>query len=152
MVEAPYITEVSCVYLRTREVRHSNQDSFPWKPGFEKSLDTVDGQAASNLYSERTYVLTRMFVKRACEFPPLGFEEEIKAFYFDGLLKNNLGVLKLVIQEAKSLLAESEEVHGKEEEAIKASKILVGQSVFTEGACLSLKRIVVSLIDIVVPS
>lgn len=88
-----------------------------------------------------------MFVKRACEFPPLDFEKEVKAFYFDGISKNNLGVLKVVVEEAQALLEESEEKEGREE-----SQILVGQSVLTEGACLSLKRIVGSLVDLVVPS
>lgn len=140
MVEQPYYTE----------------------PGFEKHEATLEGQAASDLYSERTLVLTRAFVKRACEYPPTNFEEEIKAYYYTGLPTTGPGALEGIVEQCKALLKESEEYYAQAEaeEEPEAdddvdgeggekkrvdSAVVVGQKVLTEGAGLSLKRTLVAL-------
>lgn len=107
-------------------------------------------------YSERTYALTRGFVKRACEFPPAGFEAEIKAYYLEGLATDNEhGALAAIVDEGQQLVAESEEWNASETSkrstatALDAgrpqSKIIPSLKVLTEGACLTLKRTLASL-------
>lgn len=115
------------------------------QPGFEKHSATVEGQTASDLYNERTLVLTRAFVKRGCEYPPLDFGAEIRAYYFDGLPTTGPGALRGIVEQAQLMLQESEVFHqdqgeATEEEKRPASKVLSEMKVLTEGACLSLKR------------
>ncbi|KAI5475908.1 ubiquitin-conjugating enzyme E2 O [Pseudohyphozyma bogoriensis] len=125
MVEQPYYTE----------------------PGFEKQSSTIEGQTASDLYNERTFVLTRAFVNRAVEYPPTSFGAEIKAYYFTGLPNTGPGALKGIAEQAKKMLEESEAFHKEkseeEEEGERKrppSAVLPEMKVLTEGACLSLKR------------
>lgn len=118
----------------------------PPQPGFEKQQTTTEGQIASELYNERTFVLTRAFVKRACEYPPVGFEDEIKAYYYSGLPTTGPGALVGIVEQAKALLEESERFHlepsEEEDEGKKRvrSVVIPAQNVLTEGAVLSLKR------------
>lgn len=139
MVELPYFTE----------------------PGFESQFNTPEGKLASGFYNERTFVLSRNFIKRGLEFLPLNFEEEIKAFYLTGLSDDLPGVLVGVIEQMKALIEESEGSidinritegvgEGEAEDklvTIKESSILPNQKVLTEGACLTLKRTLSSLIQ-----
>lgn len=148
MVEEPYYTEVRSLPTPP----HSSLTHSP-QPGFEKQQTTTEGQIASELYNERTFVLTRAFVKRACEYPPVGFEDEIKAYYYSGLPTTGPGALAGIVEQAKALLEESERFHledkeeeGEEEEAEAEGRkrvrsvVLPAMNVLTEGAVLSLKR------------
>jgi ubiquitin-conjugating enzyme E2 O len=99
----------------------------------------------SRLYNERTYVLSRIFIKRAIDAPPKGFEEEIRAYYLDGIPLGGgggVGALSHIIDYAQSLLEESERV--KADSAVE-SLIWAGQRVLTEGGCISLRRTVAAL-------
>ncbi|GAA6046874.1 hypothetical protein JCM3770_005687 [Rhodotorula araucariae] len=134
MVENPYFTE----------------------PGFEKQIGTPEGTAASELYNERTLVLTRAFVKRACEYPPTSFSREIAAYFFDGLPGTSGGALAAIIEQSNKLLAESEawlaahegDADGDEHKPPQ-SAVVPSQRVLTEGAGLSLRRTVKALEELV---
>lgn len=58
----------------------------------------------SRLYSEKAYVLSRGFVRRALEVPPGSLENELRWFY------TTQGKLRKVIGDAKQLMRESEEL------------------------------------------
>ncbi|GAA5894505.1 hypothetical protein JCM8208_006259 [Rhodotorula glutinis] len=136
MVENPYFTE----------------------PGFEKQMGTPEATAASELYNERTLVLTRAFVKRACEYPPSSFAREIAAYFFTGLPGQQGGALAAIIEQSKRLLDESERWHAREgadgegdgdEAKPPQSAVVPSQRVLTEGAGLSLRRTVKALEELV---
>jgi ubiquitin-conjugating enzyme E2 O len=80
----------------------------PWfcEPAYEKLRGTDEGIVNSRLYSEKAYVLSRGFVRRALEVPPGGLEDELKWYYF------TCNILKRVIEQARSLMKESEESDG----------------------------------------
>ncbi|BGP15191.1 hypothetical protein JCM10213_000859 [Rhodosporidiobolus nylandii] len=132
MVEHPYFTE----------------------PGFEKQIGTPEGTAASELYNERTLVLTRAFVKRACEYPPSNFAREVAAYYYSGLPGSSGGALAGIIDQSRRLLQESERWHAEqqaegaeaegeeegEERKPPPSQVVPTQRILTEGAGLSLRR------------
>ncbi|GAA5986419.1 hypothetical protein JCM10908_003747 [Rhodotorula pacifica] len=139
MVEHPYFTE----------------------PGFEKQMGTAEATAASELYNERTLVLTRAFVKRACEYPPSNFAREIAAYYYTGLPgSEGGGALKGIIEQSRRLLEESERWHAEQQAASSSSgeeaktaeaegvdtssppksAVVPSQRILTEGAGLSLRR------------
>lgn len=52
------------------------------EPGYEKLRGTEEGAINSRLYSEKAYVLSRGFVRRALEIPPGSLEEEISWLYY----------------------------------------------------------------------
>lgn len=117
MTDAPYYTE----------------------PGFEKQVATLEGQAASQVYNERTFVLTRGFVKRCLDYPPSGFKDEI-AFYAKGSLRAVIEQIRLLLQEAEDQQGESEG-EGQEE----SSGVVGGLRVLSDGGVITLKRILPSL-------
>ncbi|GAA5844140.1 hypothetical protein JCM9279_003744 [Rhodotorula babjevae] len=136
MVENPYFTE----------------------PGFEKQIGTPEATAASELYNERTLVLTRAYVKRACEYPPSSFAREIAAYFFHGLPGQQGGALAAIIEQSNRLLHESERWHAREdadgegdgdEAKPPQSAVVPSQRVLTEGAGLSLRRTVKALEELV---
>lgn len=55
----------------------------------------------SRLYSEKAYVLSRGFVRRALELPPGSLEAELRWLYFTN------GRLKKILQDARALIAKS---------------------------------------------
>ena len=61
----------------------------------------------SRLYSEKAYVLSRGFVRRALEIPLGGLERELHWFYYTN------GKLKKVLDDARALIAKSQK--GEEE-------------------------------------
>ncbi|KAJ3573658.1 hypothetical protein NP233_g2277 [Leucocoprinus birnbaumii] len=75
----------------------------PWycEPGYEKLRGTEEGATNSRLYSEKAYVLSRGFVRRALEIPLGGFEEEIKSFYFTH------GRLRKILEDSRALIENS---------------------------------------------
>ncbi|KAK1228645.1 hypothetical protein PQX77_008239 [Marasmius sp. AFHP31] len=75
----------------------------PWfcEPAYEKLRGTEEGIVNSRLYSEKAYVLSRGFVRRALEIPLGGLEEEINWFYY-----TNHGLEKL-LRNSKELIARS---------------------------------------------
>lgn len=125
----------------------------------------------SDLYDERTFTLSRAFVKRACEFPPTNFADEVRAYFIDGLPSTGPGALTAIVEQAKALLSESEKYwaeadaergeegkeEGEEEEEGKDgedearekerphSGVVPSLRVLTEGAALSLRRTVAGL-------
>lgn len=112
-------------------------------------MSSIEGQTASDLYNERTFVLTRAFVKRACEYPPSDFGTEVRAYFYSGLPTTGPGALKGVVEQSELLLAESEAFHAAEpapsddadeERRRPPSNVLPEMKVLTEGAGLSLKR------------
>ncbi|OBZ79709.1 E2/E3 hybrid ubiquitin-protein ligase UBE2O [Grifola frondosa] len=75
----------------------------PWfcEPAYEKLRGTEDGIVNSRLYSEKAYVLSRGFVRRALEIPLGGLESEINWFYYTN------GKLKKVLNDARALIEKS---------------------------------------------
>ncbi|GAA5879197.1 hypothetical protein JCM1840_007608 [Sporobolomyces johnsonii] len=129
------------------------EDPYFTEPGFEKQIGTAEGTAASELYNERTLVLTRAFVKRACEYPPSNFSREIAAYYYEGLPSTppTPGALGAIVEQCRALLDESERWHAEQQkeqdqddEAVPpkppVSEVMPSQRVLTEGAGLSLRR------------
>lgn len=122
-------------------------------------MGSNEGEAASDMYNERTFVLTRAFVLRAVTSTPAqDFKNEIQAYYRTGLVTTGPGALQSIIEQAQRLLTESTEYHQREDEledeaapnGVKStrkspSKVVPGLTVLTEGAALSLKRTLASL-------
>lgn len=57
----------------------------------------------SRLYSERAYVLSRGFIRRALEIPLSGLEEEIHWLYY------KRGMLEKVVKDARALIEKSKD-------------------------------------------
>ncbi|KAH8835912.1 hypothetical protein DL96DRAFT_1576028 [Flagelloscypha sp. PMI_526] len=72
------------------------------EPSFEKLQGTEEGTLSSRLYSERAYVLSRGFIRRALENPPSGFENELRWFYY------NQGRLTKAIADTQALINRSQ--------------------------------------------
>ncbi|KAF7310777.1 Isocitrate lyase [Mycena chlorophos] len=84
----------------------------PWfcEPAYEKLRGTEEGIVNSRLYSEKAYVLSRGFVRRALELPPGGLETEIEwLFYRTGRLDKVIEDAQALIQKSRSDVPESEE-------------------------------------------
>lgn len=58
---------------------------------------------SSRLYSEKAYVLSRGFVRRALEIPLGGLEEEVKNLYY------KKGLLQKVLKDAEQLIDKSKQ-------------------------------------------
>ena len=71
------------------------------EPGYERLRGTEEGLINSRLYSEKAYVLSRGFVRRALEISPGGLEEEIKIFYYGA------GRLRKLIEKSRVLIEKS---------------------------------------------
>ncbi|TCD69895.1 hypothetical protein EIP91_005719 [Steccherinum ochraceum] len=83
----------------------------PWfcEPAYEKLRGTEEGIVNSRLYSEKAYVLSRGFVRRALDLAPIGFESELKWFYYtNGMLDKILHDSAVLIQKSKSPPADDE--------------------------------------------
>ncbi|KAL4268073.1 UBC core domain-containing protein [Pleurotus pulmonarius] len=99
----------------------------PWycEPGFEKMRGTDDATMNSRLYSEKAYVLTRAFVRRALETPPGGLESELRWMYFD------CGRLKKVILQARSHINVSQ-AHGEQDPLAAIPRLTTGGIILLE--------------------
>ncbi|KZV83155.1 hypothetical protein EXIGLDRAFT_684160 [Exidia glandulosa HHB12029] len=77
----------------------------PWycEPAYDKLRGTVEGTVNSRLYSERAYVLSRGFIRRALEIPLSGLEEEIHWLYY------KRGMLEKVLRDARALIEKSKD-------------------------------------------
>ncbi|KAI0348532.1 hypothetical protein BDW22DRAFT_1366335 [Trametopsis cervina] len=75
----------------------------PWfcEPAYEKLRGTEEGMVNSRLYSEKAYVLSRGFVRRALEIPLGGLESEVKWMYY------RHGKLEKVVRDARALIDKS---------------------------------------------
>ncbi|KAG8823512.1 hypothetical protein FRC19_003683 [Serendipita sp. 401] len=71
------------------------------EPSFEKMRGTEEGTINSRLYSEKAYVLSRGFVRRALEIPLQNLEDEIGWFYY------KRGNLAKVIKDSNALITRS---------------------------------------------
>jgi len=77
----------------------------PWfcEPAYEKLRGTEEGIVNSRLYSEKAYVLSRGFVRRALEVPLGDLEKEIKWLYYtNGRLKKVLSSARALIEKSKT--------------------------------------------------
>ncbi|KAJ2919249.1 hypothetical protein MD484_g1157, partial [Candolleomyces efflorescens] len=72
----------------------------PWfcEPAFDKLRGTEEGTINSRLYSEKAYVLSRGFIRRALEIPLGGLEKEIEWLYYTN------GGLQKVLQDSRRLI------------------------------------------------
>ncbi|TFK36863.1 hypothetical protein BDQ12DRAFT_685995 [Crucibulum laeve] len=75
----------------------------PWycEPAYDKLRGTEEGIVNSRLYSEKAYVLSRGFVRRALEIPLGDLEEEMNWLYY------KQGRLDKVLQDARQLIEKS---------------------------------------------
>ncbi|KAF9455069.1 hypothetical protein P691DRAFT_691418 [Macrolepiota fuliginosa MF-IS2] len=75
----------------------------PWfcEPAYEKLRGTEEGTVNSRLYSEKAYVLSRGFVRRALEIPLGSLEEEINWLYYTH------GRLHKVLNDSRGLIERS---------------------------------------------
>jgi ubiquitin-conjugating enzyme E2 O len=114
--------------------------NFRWfcEPAYEKLRNTEEGLVNSRLYSEKAYVLSRGFVRRALEIPPGGLESELSWFYYER------GRLQNVIREARELIEKSKCAEGTGEAAMTvASDRAVPR--LTAGGVLMLSRTLTKL-------
>lgn len=106
------------------------------------------------MYNERTYALSQLFVKRACEYPSSGFEVELRSYYLTGLRPTEQGKLHSIVAYAKLLLEESQ-VHYASNVGASGrgaeSSIWVGQKILSPGACLLLQRTLINLEKLLAP-
>ncbi|KAK0456646.1 hypothetical protein EV421DRAFT_1886919 [Armillaria borealis] len=75
----------------------------PWfcEPAYEKLRGTEEGIVNSRLYSEKAYVLSRGFVRRALEIPLGGLEKEINWLYYTNCR------LEKVVRDCRALVEKS---------------------------------------------
>ncbi|KAK0208164.1 hypothetical protein DFS33DRAFT_1451263 [Desarmillaria ectypa] len=75
----------------------------PWfcEPAYEKLRGTEEGIVNSRLYSEKAYVLSRGFVRRALEIPLGGLEKEINWLYYTNRR------LEKVVRDCRALVEKS---------------------------------------------
>lgn len=92
------------------------QTSVPW---------LIRNSHRSRLYSEKAYVLTRGFVRRALETPPGGFESELRWMYFD------CGRLNKVITQARSHIISSQ-AHGEQDPLAAIPRLTTGGIILLE--------------------
>ncbi|KAI0082256.1 hypothetical protein K474DRAFT_1703259 [Panus rudis PR-1116 ss-1] len=82
----------------------------PWycEPAYEKLRGTEEGAVNSRLYSEKAYVLSRGFVRRALEIPLGSLEAEVNWFYYtQGKLDKVIRSARVLIDKSKSGLSDS---------------------------------------------
>ncbi|EKM83554.1 hypothetical protein AGABI1DRAFT_117056 [Agaricus bisporus var. burnettii JB137-S8] len=72
----------------------------PWfcEPGYEKLRGTEEGIINSRLYSEKAYVLSRGFIRRALELSPGSLESELTWLYY------TQGRLQKVLNDSRTLV------------------------------------------------
>ncbi|KAI0094796.1 hypothetical protein BDY19DRAFT_914675 [Irpex rosettiformis] len=78
----------------------------PWfcEPAYEKLRGTEEGIVNSRLYSEKAYVLSRGFVRRALEIPLGSLESEVNWLYYKcGKLQKVVKDARVLIEKSKSL-------------------------------------------------
>ncbi|XP_006454656.1 hypothetical protein AGABI2DRAFT_114397 [Agaricus bisporus var. bisporus H97] len=75
----------------------------PWfcEPGYEKLRGTEEGIINSRLYSEKAYVLSRGFIRRALELSPGSLESELTWLYY------TQGRLQKVLNDSRTLVDKS---------------------------------------------
>jgi ubiquitin-conjugating enzyme E2 O len=93
--------------------------------------------APSDMYDDNTFVLSRDFVRRACEWPSRTFTIEINHFYLEREM------LKTVIEQSRGMVAESERRRGQGSgaggQARPASEVVAGLKVLSPSACALLR-------------
>ncbi|KAJ1301645.1 hypothetical protein OPQ81_008888 [Rhizoctonia solani] len=107
----------------------------PWfcEPAYDKLRGTEEGIVNSRLYSEKAYVLSRGFIRRALEIEVGGLGAEIEWYYI------KQGRLAKCIEDARGLIARSEAgEYEAPKEVLKESDPAVG--VLSEGAVIMLRR------------
>jgi len=108
----------------------------PWfcEPAYEKLRGTEEGIVNSRLYSEKAYVLSRGFVRRALEIPLGGLESEVKWMYY------KQGRLKKVLDDARRLVRKSQtSTEGREDD----NELAVPR--LTTGGIITLERTLAKL-------
>lgn len=111
----------------------------PWfcEPAYDKLRGTEEGIINSRLYSEKAYVLSRGFIRRALEIPLGGLEREIEWLYYTN------GGLEKVLRDSKHLI----EVSKSNPEPSPEDKELAVPRL-TEGGILTLERTLHKLQDL----
>ena len=109
---------------------------FRWycEPAYEKLRGTDEGKVNSRLYSEKAYVLSRGFIRRALEMSLGGMEDVVKDIYI------TRGKLARVIRNSRSLIERSRSM--KDSEDIDSD---LAVSRLTEGGIIPLSRILEKL-------
>ncbi|KAF8560221.1 hypothetical protein OG21DRAFT_1452058 [Imleria badia] len=95
----------------------------PWfcEPAYEKLRGTEEGMVNSRLYSEKAYVLSRGFVRRALEIPLGGLQPEINWLYY------SKGRLVKVLKDARQLIEKSKnEPAGDPDQDLAVPRLTVG--------------------------
>jgi ubiquitin-conjugating enzyme E2 O len=106
------------------------------EPAYEKLRNTQEGLVNSRLYSEKAYVLSRGFVRRALEIPLQGLESEISWLYYEQ------GRLQTVIRAARALIDNSGASEADDEQAVASDRAVPR---LTAGGALMLSRTLVKL-------
>jgi ubiquitin-conjugating enzyme E2 O len=106
----------------------------PWfcEPAYEKLRGTEEGIVNSRLYSEKAYVLSRNFVRRALEGPVGGLETELNWLY------REKGRLHKVIKDARGLIEKSRAVQGQD---ISEADAELAVPRLSEGGIIMLERV-----------
>jgi ubiquitin-conjugating enzyme E2 O len=102
---------------------------------YEELIDRLLMFLNSRLYSEKAYILSRNFVRRALELPIGGLEKEVEWFYYTDRR------LAKVIQAARALIAKS----ANEEAAQSTPSADVAVPALSEGGIIMLERTVKKL-------
>ncbi|KAH7106773.1 hypothetical protein BKA62DRAFT_631682 [Auriculariales sp. MPI-PUGE-AT-0066] len=111
----------------------------PWfcEPAYEKLRGTAEGTVNSRLYSERAYVLSRGFIRRALEIPLSGLEDEIHWLYY------RRGLLDKALDDARALIDKSKDVLEDKPLTVVEDDLAVPR--LTAGGVITLSRTLVKL-------
>ncbi|KAG1730799.1 hypothetical protein EDD22DRAFT_982603 [Suillus occidentalis] len=111
----------------------------PWfcEPAYEKLRGTEEGMVNSRLYSEKAYVLSRGFVRRALETPLGGLEAEINWLY------NTQGRLSKVLDDSRALIQKSQlsPDNAKADETLAVPRLTAGGIIMLERTLSKLQTI-----------
>lgn len=123
------------------------------EPAFEKFKTTPEGRLNSRLYSEKSFVLSRGFIRRALEKGLIGLEDEIRFFYlgsdgYEGRLKRVLERSEELIQQSERLRVKAKEKVGVEAEGMEVDQVkMIDQPIerLSSGGTIVLRRTLTAL-------
>lgn len=120
------------------------------EPGYDKQRTTKEGELASRNYSERAYVFSRLFIRRALQDSPISsFEDELRWLY----LRPDGGRLPCIIDQAVLLIKEGEKAFGNGGEGKSDDAYMYGDessllAPLSPGSAMKLKKIIDQLQEI----
>lgn len=110
------------------------------EPAFEKLRGTEEGTVNSRLYSEKAFVLSRGFVRRALEIPLGSLEEEINWLYYTHRR------LRKVLDKSRELIERSRKNPNPSQEELEQEGMAdVAVPRLTAGGIITLERTLVRL-------